>query len=174
MMFLLTLLSAIAVVAASGLPATDTETLLHYPYAFFPNQTSKNNTNTAPIVIRQNPMRVGSSCPSLESEWNCLTTSFQRCASGQWSAVLDTAYGTVCEPEGFTYDFQPAFASWFPSGDTTQTIVCTETATPTSDPTGATSTGSSGAPMAGEAASGSAILAMVVGLASTALLFLTM
>lgn len=174
MIFLLTFLSAIAAVAAFGLPATDTEILLNSPQAFFPSQTNKNNTNTAPIVIRQNPMKVGSSCPYLEGEWNCLTTTFQRCASGQWSVVLDTAYGTVCEPEGFTYYFQPAFASWFPSGDTTHTIICTATATPTSDPTDATSTGSSGAPVAGEAASGSAILAMVLGLASTALLFLTM
>lgn len=103
-----------------------------------------------------------------------MTTTFQRCASGQWSVVLDTAYGTVCEPEGFTYDFQPAFASWFPSGDTTQTIVCTETATATGDSAGATNTGGSVAPTTGEAASRSAIWAMVLGLTSMALLFLAM
>lgn len=41
-------------------------------------------------------MAVGSSCSTSEGEWNCMTTSFQRCASGQWSVVMNTADGTIC------------------------------------------------------------------------------
>lgn len=174
MVTLIILLSAIAVVASSGLPATITATSLNYPPASLLDQSGTNNTNSAPVVIRQNEMEVGSSCHGVEGEWNCMATTFQRCASGQWSVALDTAYGTVCEPEGLTYDFQPAFASWFPSEDTTQTIVCTETATATGDATDATNTGNSVAPTTGEAASRSAIWAMLLGLTSTALLFLAM
>lgn len=174
MITLIILLSAIAVVASSGLPATITATSLNSPPASLLDHSGTNNTNIAPLVIRQNEMKVGSSCHGTEGIWSCMKTAFQRCASGQWSVVLDTAYGTVCDPEGFTYDFQPAFASWFPSGDTTQTIVCTETATATGDSTGATNTGSSVAPTTGEAASRSAIWAMLLGLTSTALLFLAM
>lgn len=175
-MFLLILLSAIVVVTSSGLPATNTASSLISPFTSLADQNSNDIAKTASLVIRQNEMKVGSSCHGLEGEWNCMTTTFQRCASGQWSLVLDTAFGTVCEPEGFTYDFQPAFASWFPPGDTTQTIVCTETATATttSDSTDGTYTGSSGAPMAGEAASQSVIWTMLLGLTSTALLFLAM
>ncbi|KAI1426305.1 hypothetical protein F5Y12DRAFT_713299 [Xylaria sp. FL1777] len=34
-----------------------------------------------------------------EGAWNCIDgTSFQRCASGQWSAVLSMAAGTKCSP----------------------------------------------------------------------------
>lgn len=174
MMFLFILLSAIAVVASSGLPATNADGSLSSPYAILADQNSNNNTKTASFVIRQNEMEVGSSCLGLEGEWNCMATTFQRCASGQWSVVLDTAYGTVCKPEGFTYGFQPAFASWFPTGDTTQTIVCTATATSTSGSTDETHTPSSGAPMAGDAASRFVIWTMVLGLTNMALLFLAM
>ncbi|KAG6366763.1 hypothetical protein INS49_000943 [Diaporthe citri] len=171
---LIIFLSAIFAAAPSGLPATITATSLNSRPASLLDQSGTNHTNIAPLIIRQNEMEVGSSCYGVEGIWNCMTTNFQRCASGQWSVVLDTAYGTVCEPEGFTYDFQPAFASWFPSADTTKTIVCTATATATGDSTDATSTGSSVAPAAGEAASRSAIGAMLLGLTSTALLFLAM
>lgn len=172
MMFLLILLSAIAVVASSGLPATNADSSLSSLLASLDDQNSNSNTKIASVVIRHNQMEVGSSCLGLEGEWNCMATTFQRCASGHWSVVLDTAYGTVCKPEGFTYDFQPAFASWFPTGDTTQTIVCTETAKSTSGSTDKTHTPSSGAPMVGDAASRSVIWTMLLGLTSTALLFL--
>ncbi|KAK7712955.1 hypothetical protein SLS64_001437 [Diaporthe eres] len=174
MISLIILVYAIAVVASSGLPSAITATSPNSPPASLLDQSGTNNTNAAPHVIRQNEMEVGSSCHGAEGEWNCMATTFQRCAAGQWSAVLNTAYGTVCEPEGLTYDFQPAFASWFPSGDTTQTVVCTATATATGDSEDATNTGSSVAPTTGEAAPRSAIWAMLVGLTSTALLFLAM
>lgn len=180
MLSLIILLSAIALVASSSLPATDIATSLDYQHASFLYQSGANNTDTGPLFGRQIEMQVGSSCHGLEGEWYCMTTTFQRCASGQWSPVLSTAYGTVCEPEGFTYGFQPAFASWFPTGDKTQTVVCTETATATTaatatgDATDAIRTGSSDAPVTANAASRSAIWAMLLGLASTALLFLAM
>lgn len=172
MMLLCLLLSAIVVIAASGLPVTDTATSLDFPRASILAQGIANDTKTAPPVIRGGEMEVGSSCHGLEGEWNCLATAFQRCASGQWSMVLDTAYGTVCEPEGFTYDFQPAFASWYPPADTTETIVCTATATPPSSSTDATRPGSSNGAMSGNAAPHSALWAGVLGLGSMALLFL--
>lgn len=176
MLYLILLLSAIALVASSGLPAANIATSLNFPHVPLLDQSGTNNTNTALLFDRQNEMQVGSPCHGLEGEWNCMTTTFQRCASGQWSVVLSTAYGTVCEPEGFTYGFQPAFASWFPTGDTTQTVVCTETATATAtgDPTDAIRTDSPGGPVTANAASRSAIWAMLLGLASTALLFLAM
>lgn len=40
----------------------------------------------------------GTPCSS-EGEWNCIGgTSFQRCASGAWSAVMAVAGGTSCKP----------------------------------------------------------------------------
>jgi hypothetical protein len=47
----------------------------------------------APVVSgSQTP---GSTC-SPEGQWNCLGTSFQRCAAGTWSVVQQMAAGTVC------------------------------------------------------------------------------
>ncbi|KAI9738157.1 MAG: hypothetical protein M1818_005586 [Claussenomyces sp. TS43310] len=41
-------------------------------------------------------MTAGSACTA-EGEWNCIgTTSFQRCASGQWSVAMSVAAGTTC------------------------------------------------------------------------------
>lgn len=45
----------------------------------------------------------GSPC-SDEGAWNCVGgTSFQRCASGSWSAVLQLAAGTKCTPGASTF-----------------------------------------------------------------------
>ncbi|KAL6694899.1 hypothetical protein J3F84DRAFT_375476 [Trichoderma pleuroticola] len=44
---------------------------------------------------------MGEMC-SPEGQWNCMTTSWQRCASGMWSAVIPCAAGTVCQPFGLT------------------------------------------------------------------------
>ncbi|ORY71280.1 uncharacterized protein BCR38DRAFT_307598, partial [Pseudomassariella vexata] len=35
---------------------------------------------------------------TVEGEYNCLNSSFQQCASGQWSVVMPMAAGTVCTP----------------------------------------------------------------------------
>ncbi|OBT64131.1 hypothetical protein VE03_06281 [Pseudogymnoascus sp. 23342-1-I1] len=40
----------------------------------------------------------GSPCPDQEGTWNCISgTTFQRCASGEWSVVQSVAEGTTCE-----------------------------------------------------------------------------
>ena len=174
MMLLILLVSAIVAAAASGLPATNTATSLNPLRAPPFDQKDTNDTSTASLVTRGDEMEVGSSCHGTEGEWNCMNTAFQRCASGQWSMVLDTAYGTVCEPEGFTYEFQPAFASWYPPADTTETIVCTATATSPSGSTDETRPGNSNGAMTGNAAPHSALWAMVLGSGGMALLFLAM
>lgn len=174
MLFLILLLPAIMVVAASGLPGANKAPLVNSSQSPLLELRGPNNINIAPPAMRGNGLEVGSSCHGLEGEWNCMTTAFQRCASGQWSMVLDTTYGTVCEPEGFTYDFQPAFASWFPPGDTTKTIVCTATATTPSDSTDATRQSSSGAPMTGKEAPYSTLRSVILGLGGMSLLFLAM
>lgn len=79
--------------APTPLPSDGTA---HLDHASFPRQN--------------NAMDVGSSCAGAEGAWYCLSSTFQRCASGEWSAVFNCADGTVCEPEGFTNDFQSAFA----------------------------------------------------------------
>ncbi|TLS25889.1 hypothetical protein PpBr36_07880 [Pyricularia pennisetigena] len=48
---------------------------------------------------------VGSTCDGSEGQWNCMTTSWQRCAAGRWSVVVDAADGTTCHPGGLTWDF---------------------------------------------------------------------
>jgi hypothetical protein len=48
---------------------------------------------------------VRSACSGSEGQWNCMTNSWQRCASGQWSVVMNCAAGTICQPAGLTYDF---------------------------------------------------------------------
>ncbi|KAL7960939.1 hypothetical protein V8C34DRAFT_44389 [Trichoderma compactum] len=56
------------------------------------------------LDTRSNPQLVrptGEMC-SPEGQWNCMTTSWQRCASGMWSAVIPCAAGTICQPVGLT------------------------------------------------------------------------
>ncbi|PNY25396.1 Uncharacterized protein TCAP_04667 [Tolypocladium capitatum] len=47
----------------------------------------------------------GSECSS-EGQWNCMTSSWQRCASGRWSVITACAAGTRCTPSGLTNDFR--------------------------------------------------------------------
>lgn len=47
----------------------------------------------------------GSDCSGSEGQWNCMTDSFQRCAAGLWSEVMQCAEGTQCTPSGLTYEF---------------------------------------------------------------------
>lgn len=54
--------------------------------------------------IHSRDQAIDSSC-SEEGQWNCMTTSFQRCASGRWSAVMQCARGTRCSPAGLTTEF---------------------------------------------------------------------
>lgn len=57
----------------------------------------QNDTLPAPAMAQP----VGQAC-SPEGQWNCMTTSFQRCASGTWSGTIPCAAGTICQPFGLT------------------------------------------------------------------------
>ncbi|KAL7815302.1 hypothetical protein V8C44DRAFT_324103 [Trichoderma aethiopicum] len=54
-----------------------------------------------PDVRPRQPIIAGEACFP-EGQWNCMTTSWQRCASGSWSAVVPCATGTMCQPFGLT------------------------------------------------------------------------
>ncbi|PTB76122.1 hypothetical protein M440DRAFT_1401581 [Trichoderma longibrachiatum ATCC 18648] len=54
-----------------------------------------------PDIRPRQPINAGEAC-SPEGQWNCMTTSWQRCASGSWSAVVPCAAGTMCQPFGLT------------------------------------------------------------------------
>ncbi|KAJ9131972.1 hypothetical protein NKR19_g9444 [Coniochaeta hoffmannii] len=63
------------------------------------------------IMPREDHQQVpGSDCPGSEGQWNCMTTSWQRCAAGKWSVPMQCAAGTACVPAGLTYDFKVQFA----------------------------------------------------------------
>jgi uncharacterized membrane protein YgcG len=52
----------------------------------------------------------GSACSGSEGQWNCMTDSWQRCAAGQWSVVMQCSLGTICTPAGLTNDFHVEYA----------------------------------------------------------------
>ncbi|KAI1739296.1 hypothetical protein F4680DRAFT_449042 [Xylaria scruposa] len=70
-------------------------------------------TKESPNLERRQGMTVGSSCAGSEGQWNCMTSSFQRCGSGQWSEVQQCALGTQCSPSGLTYQFHVDFADGY-------------------------------------------------------------
>lgn len=73
------------------------------------------------------PMAYGSPC-SDEGAWFCMTTTFQRCASGHWTMAQDCSPGTQCEPLGLTYNSsQPAFGISDGSSNTVTTDASTAT-----------------------------------------------
>jgi hypothetical protein len=53
----------------------------------------------------------GQDCTGSEGMWNCMTNSFQRCASGRWSEVMQCAAGTQCSPAGMGYQFNVVSSS---------------------------------------------------------------
>ncbi|KJZ73567.1 hypothetical protein HIM_07123 [Hirsutella minnesotensis 3608] len=55
-------------------------------------------------LLRRNEAQ-GSAC-SPEGQWNCMGSSWQRCAAGRWSTVFNCASGTVCRPVGLTGDMR--------------------------------------------------------------------
>ena len=61
---------------------------------------------TANLTILADAQTSGSSCSGSEGQWNCMTSSWQRCASGRWSVVMQCAAGTICTPAGLTNDFK--------------------------------------------------------------------
>ncbi|KAI0452718.1 hypothetical protein F5B21DRAFT_482019 [Xylaria acuta] len=66
-----------------------------------------------PRLERRQETPVGSSCAGAEGQWNCMASSFQRCASGRWSEVQQCALGTRCSPSGLTYQFHVDFADGY-------------------------------------------------------------
>ncbi|KAI0378800.1 hypothetical protein F5Y04DRAFT_261065 [Hypomontagnella monticulosa] len=83
-------------------------------------ESIKNTINShESTVIEKRQMSAGSSCDGSEGQWNCLTNQWQRCASGQWSVVMDCAAGTMCTPSGLTYDFAVQFANGAAGGPAT-------------------------------------------------------
>ncbi|KAL7945962.1 hypothetical protein V8C42DRAFT_322085 [Trichoderma barbatum] len=62
------------------------------------SRTDSNNSSAPQPQLFQPP---GDMC-SPEGQWNCMTTSWQRCASGMWTAAVPCATGTICQPFGLT------------------------------------------------------------------------
>jgi hypothetical protein len=62
-------------------------------------------------LVPRDQQTPGTSCPGSEGQWNCMTDSWQRCAAGKWSVVMQCAAGTACAPAGLTYDFKVQFSS---------------------------------------------------------------
>jgi hypothetical protein len=60
------------------------------------SHTDSHNSSSPELV-----QVIGDMC-SPEGQWNCMTTSWQRCASGIWSIVVPCATGTICQPSGLT------------------------------------------------------------------------
>lgn len=69
-----------------------------------PTNTNSPSISPIPLKIIQRDYQAGSSCSS-EGQWNCMGTSWQRCAAGQWSVVMQCAENTQCTPSGLSYDF---------------------------------------------------------------------
>ncbi|KAI1428200.1 hypothetical protein F5Y12DRAFT_711517 [Xylaria sp. FL1777] len=65
------------------------------------------------FLHQRQTMSAGSSCDGAEGQWNCMTGSFQRCGSGQWSEVQQCALGTRCSPSGLTYEFHVDFVDGY-------------------------------------------------------------
>ncbi|CAK7202596.1 hypothetical protein SEUCBS139899_005321 [Sporothrix eucalyptigena] len=73
---------------------------------------SPNSPHVPLVVVREidtnltaMEMQPGSICTA-EGQWNCLTTCWQRCASGIWSDTMALSPGTACTPAGLSYDMQ--------------------------------------------------------------------
>ncbi|KAF3767554.1 hypothetical protein M406DRAFT_328625 [Cryphonectria parasitica EP155] len=100
------------IVLLATVNATQATTASLNPFSPMPatgDTTSLDYKQTSTLPRHVNAMGVGSSCAGSEGAWYCMSSAFQRCASGQWSRVVDCAEGTVCEPEGLSYEFQTAF-----------------------------------------------------------------
>jgi hypothetical protein len=65
-------------------------------------------TATSGLLVKR--ISVGQDCEGSEGMWNCMTNSFQRCASGRWSEVMQCSSGTQCSPVGTGYQFNVGFS----------------------------------------------------------------
>ncbi|KAK3379198.1 hypothetical protein B0T24DRAFT_610963 [Lasiosphaeria ovina] len=70
------------------------------------NATTDLTPNAAALAGRDGTVSPDSGCGGSEGQWNCMTSSWQRCAAGRWSVVMQCADGTHCTPAGLTYDFR--------------------------------------------------------------------
>lgn len=100
------LLVTLLLVLVLAQPVTPGATTTATRAAGQPALTSRRNNDgtLSPSILlpRADP---GSGCDGSEGQWNCMTHSFQRCAAGLWSEVMQCADGTECSPAGLTYDF---------------------------------------------------------------------
>lgn len=91
-----------AAAASSPTVAQHTDSLdNHSP----PSPAQSTDASTTHSLTPRSQQAPGSACAGSEGQWNCMTTSWQRCAAGEWSAVMQCAAGTECAPAGLTYDF---------------------------------------------------------------------
>ncbi|KAI1259264.1 hypothetical protein F5Y18DRAFT_410253 [Xylariaceae sp. FL1019] len=79
--------------------------------AMTPELSGRTAASKSTILRRE--MTPYSSCSGSEGQWNCMTDSFQRCGSGQWSVTQQCAAGTQCSPSGLTYEFHVDFANGY-------------------------------------------------------------
>ncbi|KAI1477642.1 hypothetical protein F4774DRAFT_186867 [Daldinia eschscholtzii] len=109
MLFIYLLLILAPFIYAS--PTATSSQLLHASDFTAHEEISGSQDGHINATVERRQMSEGSSCEGSEGQWNCLTNQWQRCASGQWSAVVDCAAGTMCTPSGLTDDFSVQFAN---------------------------------------------------------------
>jgi hypothetical protein len=63
---------------------------------------------TSSLLVKR--ISVGQDCTGSEGMWNCMTNSFQRCASERWSEVMQCSAGTQCSPVGIGNQFNVGFS----------------------------------------------------------------
>ena len=93
-LLLLLLLAILATATAKPTPQPDKSLAL-----------SPTTAEAPALAERAGQPSAGSDCTGSEGQWYCMTNSWQRCASGRWSVVMQCAAGTQCAPSGATFDF---------------------------------------------------------------------
>ncbi|KAM3478409.1 hypothetical protein MY5147_002188 [Beauveria neobassiana] len=104
LLLLLLATHALAATAADGLLQQTTSADLVIATLTRNSQDHNHNNNNHHIESRQQ-QSAGSSC-SDEGQWNCMTSSWQRCAAGRWSVVMQCARGTTCRPAGLAREMR--------------------------------------------------------------------
>lgn len=84
--------------ASSAVMATSTAVVSPIPVAGTTTAAAAGSESTASSSTGTVTGAQTGACTD-EGEWNCIDgSSFQRCASGQWSVVMEMATGTTCTP----------------------------------------------------------------------------
>ncbi|KAK4663513.1 hypothetical protein QC763_609045 [Podospora pseudopauciseta] len=87
----------------------------HRPEGFHPEVHIRSSLLEPPAPLPAGAYTPSTPCPpSLEGQWNCMLTSWQRCGSGIWSAVMPTAKGTQCAPGGIAHELKTVLAPDYP------------------------------------------------------------